>query len=443
VDELFRQAGVVRVDGLEELFDTAALLGYQPLPAGPRVAVVSNGGGPGILAADAAIAAGLDVPELSEGLQATLRELVPAGAAVRNPVDLVASAGAATFGAVLRELLDSPEIDAAIVIHVPTRGGRADEIESVIAAAARSGPKTVAVCLLARDEEHSALGRGSAAPVPTFAFPESAAAALGRAARLTAWRARPDGEVPQIDKVDCERARTLVDRRLALSPAGEWVDLPTTAEILGCFGVPVVASRYAATAQDAAGAAADLAVRVALKAAAPELVHKSDVGAVRLDLQTPDDVRSAFETMHEALGNRMGGAIVQPMVAPGVEVIVGITHDRLFGPLVLFGMGGFTAELLRDTALRILPVTDVDASEMVRSLRSSPLLFGYRDSPAVDVVALEDLLVHIGQLAEHIPEIVELDCNPVIVAAAGVTVVDAKMRIAPADGPPRSPLELD
>jgi acyl-CoA synthetase (NDP forming) len=195
--------------------------------------------------------------------------------------------------------------------------------------------------------------------------------------------------------------------------------------------MPVVTTRRATTPDEAAAAASELGCPVALKAGAPGLVHKSDIGGVKLGLDTAAAVRDAFVAMRAELGTRMGDAIVQPMADVGVELIAGVTHDPTFGPLVLFGMGGVTAELVRDTALRLVPMTDVDAHELVRSLRSSPLLFGYRGAPAVDVDGLEQVLLRIARLAEDIPEVAELDCNPIVVSATGVLVLDVKCRLAP------------
>jgi acyl-CoA synthetase (NDP forming) len=201
----------------------------------------------------------------------------------------------------------------------------------------------------------------------------------------------------------------------------------------------MVSTVWVADVDAAVQAADDVGYPIALKAGAANLVHKSDVGGVRLDLADTDAVRAAFAAMHDALGEAMGGAVVQPMVARGsVETIVGITRDALFGSLVLFGMGGIQAELVRDTAVRFVPLTDVDAQDLVRGLRSSPLLFGYRNTPQVDVAALEETLLRVGLLAEHVPEVAEFDANPVIASPTGTVVVDAKLHLvrAPAEPPP-------
>jgi len=478
VDALFRQVGVIRVDSLEDLFGTAQVLAHQPLPPGRRVAIVSNGGGPGILAADACEAAGLEVPELSEKTQAALRAFVSPDAGLRNPVDLVASATAGIYEQALRVLLASDEIDSLLVIFVPPLVTEADDVaDAIVAASATAGPKPVIACFLAAQGIPEALqapaataggaraggdgvgdgaggdggaearrdGGAEARPggaagrrsIPSFAFPESAAAALGRAVEYAAWRHRPEGRVPVLGGIDVERAGVLVAERLDSHPDGVWLDPDVAATLLGCFGIPVVPTRWVAGADGAAAAAADLGLPAVLKVGSGEIVHKSDVGGVRLGLASEDEVRDAFRSVHDALGDAMGGAVVQPMLEPGVETIVGVTHDESFGPLVLFGLGGVTAELMRDTALRVMPLTDVDARELVRSLRGSPLLFGYRGRPAVDVASLEDLLLRVGAMVESVPEIAEMDANPVIVSPTGAVAVDVKVRLAPV---PTSPL---
>jgi acetyl coenzyme A synthetase (ADP forming)-like protein len=437
VDALFRQAGVIRVDTLEELLSTAMVLAHQPLPKGRRVAIVSNAGGPGILAADACSGAGLDVLELSEATQTELRTFAARDASVRNPIDLVAAATADDFERAIRVLVDDEDVDAVIVIFTPPLVTRAEDVAGAVAAVARdAGDTPIVACFLGHDGVPAGLrGDDDRRTVPSFAFPEAAAQALGHAADLADWRRRPAGAVPDLAGVDIPRARALVDRVLAEHPGGRWLDADTAAELLGSFAIPMVRSRIVADVGGAQSAADELGYPVALKAAAPELVHKSDVGGVALGLGDADAVRDAFDTMTARLGDRMGGALVQTMSTPGIETIVGCTHDPLFGPLVLFGLGGVTAELLGDRALRIVPLTDEDARELVRSLRGSPLFFGYRGRPAVDVDALEDLLLRVGCLADELPEVAEMDLNPVIVGERGAVAVDVKIRIEPAAAP--------
>ncbi|MCL4293076.1 MAG: acetate--CoA ligase family protein, partial [Acidimicrobiia bacterium] len=454
----------------EELFAGPLGVPHLRVPRGHRVALLPTAGGPGILAADACEAAGLEVPELSEQVQTALRAFTSPDAGLRNPVDLVASATAGVYEQALRVLLASDEVDSVLVIFVPPLVTEADDVaEAIVAAAAGAGPKPVVACFLAAqgipealrapwgngtasgavDADASTTGAGAAdrgtagggagrRSIPSFSFPEAAAAALGRAVEYAAWRHRPEGRVPVLGGIDRERAESLVAERLDSHPDGVWLDPDVAATLLGCFGIPVVPTRWVASEDGAVAAAADLGLPAVLKVGSGAIVHKTDVGGVHLGLESEDDVRDAFRSMSAALGDAMGGAVVQPMLEPGVETIVGVTHDESFGPLVLFGLGGLTAELMRDTALRVMPITDVDARELVRSLRGSPLLFGYRGRPAVDVASLEDLLLRVGAMVDAVPEIAEMDVNPVIVSPRGAVAVDVKVRLAPAPAAPLS-----
>jgi acetyl coenzyme A synthetase (ADP forming)-like protein len=440
VDALFRQAGVIRVDTLEQLLETAQVLAHQPLPPGRRVGIVGNTGGPLILAADACVGAGLEVPELAVGTQANLREFVARDAAVRNPVDLVAGASADVFERALEVVLDDPGIDAVLVVFVPPLVTAADDVARAIAtAAAQAGERPIIACFLGQEGipeplQDTANGR----PVPSFAFPESAAQALGRAADLADWRRRPSGTIPSLANIDIDEGRAIARSFLRASGDEAWLPAADTSRLCAAFGIAVVETRVVTSADDAVKAADELGYPVAVKAGSPDIVHKTDVGGVMLWLANERDVRNGYAAIEEQLGSDMGGALVQPMVEAGIETIVGVTHDPSFGPLVLFGMGGTTAELLGDRTLRILPLTDEDAHEVVRALRGSPLLFGYRGRPTADVAALEDILLRVGRLAEDIPEIAEMDLNPVIVSEHGAVAIDVKIRVAP-PGTPFSP----
>ncbi|MBW1686609.1 MAG: GNAT family N-acetyltransferase [Deltaproteobacteria bacterium] len=440
VDALFEQAGVIRVDTLGQLFATAQLLCHQPLPAGRRVAIVGNSGGPGILAADACERAGLVVPELAESTQQQLAELLPAGAAVRNPVDLLAAASPEHYERALRAVLADPGFDAVIVIYTPPLVTRPEKIAAAIARASEdAGPKPVAAIFLAtqgvpeglRADADGSAAAASRRSIPSFAFPESAARALSRAAAYAEWRARPEGRAPELEGIDAERAHRAVGRAVAGGSGGAWLEAAAVSELLECYGIPHAPTRRVETAGAASSAAVELGFPVALKAASPELLHKTDVGGVRLGLRTRPQVAEAFSQMAAELGDAMGGAVVQRMVDAGVETIVGVVHQENFGPLVMFGLGGIATDLLGDRAYRILPLTDLDVRDLVRSLKSAPLLFGYRGSPPANVKALEELLLRVGRMAAEIPEIVELDLNPVIVSQEGAVAVDAKLRVAP------------
>jgi acyl-CoA synthetase (NDP forming) len=366
VDALFGQAGVIRVDTLEDLLATAMVLAHQPLPQGRRVAIVSNAGGPGILAADSCVGAGLEILELSAPTQEQLRSFVADDASVRNPIDLVAGATAGDFERTLRVVLDDPEVDALLVIFTPPLVTRADDVADAIAAVAAAGDKPIVAC-------SSGVGRArgparSGAPDRSIVRLPRGGRSRSGAADLADWRRRPQGAVPRLT-TSTSGAHVRSSARRSPRVVTAWLNAETAQELLTCFGIPVAPVRLVTTADAALEAAADLGFPVALKAAAPNLVHKSDVGGVVLDLHDAASVRDAFTAMSTRLAGTMTGAIVQRMSAPGTETIVGSTQDPLFGPLVLFGMGGVTAELLADHALRIVPLTDEDAREQVRSLR--------------------------------------------------------------------------
>jgi acetyl coenzyme A synthetase (ADP forming)-like protein len=441
VDALFRQTGVIRVDTLDELFDMALLLGSQPLPAGRRVAIVGNSGGPGILATDACDGADLEVPELTPPTQAALREVVDPNGAVANPVDLVASATPAVYEQALRLVLADDGVDAVIVICTPTFAAPPERVAALLPSLAAGVDKPVVACFIAAPAVPPLLsGEVEGAVVPAFASPEPAARALARAATYAEWRRRPPGAVPELDRFDPGRGRSIVERFLQDSPEGGWLPTEQVGELLQAAGVPVLSTVSVRGTEEAQRAATDVGYPVALKAAGPELVHKSDVGGVQLNVGSDADVTAAYESMATRLGAGMTGAVVQQMAAPGVETIVGVVQDPLFGPLVMFGLGGVATELLGDRSFRVLPLTDLDAAELVRSLRASPLLFGYRGSPRVAVAALEDILQRVARLAGHVPELAELDLNPVIVSTTGAVTVDCRARVVPAPSGPEPDL---
>lgn len=440
VDALFEQAGVIRVDTLEQMFDTAQLLRNQPLPAGRRIAVVGNSGGAGMLAADSCERTGLVVPDLAASTQEELAALLPAGASVQNPVDLLAAATPEHYERALDAVLADPGLDAVIVIYIPPLVRQPEEIADAIARAADgAGSKPIVASFLATQGVPIPLradfgGGAAAAPrrsIPSYAFPESAARVLSRAASYAEWRARPEGCVPELVGIDGKRARSVVGRALAGRSGGTWLEAGATSELLECYGISHPPTQRVRSAAAASRAAAELGFPVALKAASPELPHKMDLGGVRLGLKTRRQVAEVFSQMAAKLGDAMDGAVVQRMIDPGVEAIVGIVHQESFGPLVMFGLGGIATELLGDRAFRILPLTDLDARELVRSVKSAPLLFGYRGSPPANVEALEELLLRVARMAAEIPEIIELEFNPVIVSQKEAVALDAEIRMAP------------
>ena len=437
-DTLFDQSGIIRVATMEQLFDVARLLANQPMPAGNRVAIVGNSGGPGILAADACAGAGLEVPTLSLATQEALAD-IRSGAAVVNPVDLIADASAEQYEAALRVVLADDAVDAVIVIYTDPMVTEPHDIAAAVRRVVEDGAtKPVAATFLSTQ-----LGPvidaidadGNRRDVPVFRFPESPAVALGRVAWLAAWRLRPLGTPPVLDDIDAEAARQLVTRILTRCPEGTWLDSDDLAALLSAFGIAMVPHAVVSNASEAGTAAERFGRPLALKVLSSTIQHKSDVGGVALDV-VPADAAAVYAGLRERLGEDMRGAILQPMVDKGVEVIVGVVNDPLFGPAIMFGMGGTATELFADRAFRIVPITDVDAATLVSAPRSSRLLDGYRGSEPVDRLALEDLVLRLGRMAETVPELVELDFNPVIARPDGAFIVDARARIAPVAGPP-------
>ena len=426
---LLEQAGVIAAANLGELLDTAALLASQPVPQGHGVAVVSNTRGGGVLAADACGDAGLRVARLAQDTRRALRDMLPPGAEVAGPVNTTAAIAPGLFRRCLELAGADPGVDAVLALTATTAAS--DLVPEVQAA---RPPVPVAATVMDQVEAVRLLpGPGEDDPaVPAYAYPESAARALGHAARYGMWRALPPGRVPDLDGLRQDRARELVTGLLTDAPKGGWLPLDATAELLGCYGVPL-ADRIAVTTQDAAVvAAARFAAPVALKADVPGLVRRRDASAVLLNLQGADEVRRGFRSLRETFGDRLAVVIVQPMITGGVEVMISVLQEQMFGPLVLFGLGGAAAYVLADRAARLAPLTDSDADELIRSNRVAPLLLGRPGTPAADLAALRDLLLRISQLADDLPQIAELDL-PVIARPDGARAVDGQIRIQAAE----------
>ncbi|MHB1445640.1 MAG: bifunctional acetate--CoA ligase family protein/GNAT family N-acetyltransferase [Acidimicrobiales bacterium] len=436
VDALFRATGVIRVDRLEQLFDTASYLSTQPPPAGPRVAIVGNSGGPGTLAADACEGRGLEILTLSEATQSELRSFLAGGAVVGNPVDMVASAGPEEYERAITVLAGDPDVDAVLAIFTPPIVTRADDVARAVARAAAGTDKPILANFLSTPGVIEAL-RTAARPVPQFSYPESAADALAAALAYGRWRQRPAGVIPTLDGIDRVGARRLIGGFLAQSPGGLWLDEAGTSELMACYEIDTLAVRRVDGAAEAVRAAAGMGFPVTLKAASPTILHKTEEKAVVVGLRDSAALEAAYMAMEERLGIRMGGGLVQAMApAEGIETIMGVVQDPAFGPLVLFGPGGTLAELSEDRLLLSAPLTDVDASEAVLQSRVHRLLSGYRGQAAVNVDAVIGALLRVSQLAVDLPEVAELDINPLTADVGGAVAVDVKVRVAPVSAHP-------
>ena len=404
------------------------------------MAILTNAGGPGILCADACQADGVEVPELPAAVQQTLAEFLPAGASPRNPIDMLATASAADYRLALQALLDSDACDAVLAIFVPPLVTEADDVATAIREVAETHPRVAIAAVFMSAEGPPAALSSASVRVPGFEFPEDAARAVALAAKYGRWRSRPERHVVAPDGTQPERAAAIISRELGagagwLSPAG-------VAELLDCYGVPLIPTRVVPDAGAAVAAAAELGMPVALKASAHGVLHKSDTGGVQLGLDTAEAVRQAAAEIGAsvaAAGYRLDGLVVQPMAPAGVELIVGVVNDHSFGPVLACGAGGTAAELIKDVTVRITPLSDLDAREMLHSLRTFPLLDGYRGAPRCDLEAIEDVLLRVSAMVEAHPEIVELDCNPLIARPDGVVIVDARVRVEAAPLPPPIP----
>ena len=427
---LFEQAGVIATANLGELLDTAVLLASQPAPAGPRVAVVSNTRGAAVLAADACDDAGLQVARLAGDTQQALRDLLPRDATVAGPVDTTLLVGPGLFGQCLELVGADPGVDAVLALTAASAGS--DPVPEVPAARL---PVPIAAAVLDQVEVVRLLrGPGEDSPaVPAYAYAESAAHALGHAARYGIWRAIPPGNVPDLDGLRQDRARDLVAEFLAGRPAGGWLPLDPTVELLGCYGVPLAESIGVVTEDAAVAAAARFGGPVALRADVPGLVRARGAGALLIDLHGADEVRRGFRSLRDAFGHRLAGVIVKPIVTGGVEVMISVLQEEVVGPLVLFGVGGAAADALADRAARLAPLTDSDADELIRSIRAAPLLLGHPGAPGVDLTALRDLLLRVSQMADDLPQIAELELSPVFARPDGVQAVDARIRLQAAE----------
>jgi acetate---CoA ligase (ADP-forming) len=441
VDALFRQAGVIRTDTLAEMFDVASLLANQPVPKGTRVGIISNAGGLGILCADACEAAGLEVPTLPHETLRGLSEFLPREASTGNPVDMIASASADDYRRAIDIVAASGAVDSVIVIFVPPLVTRAEDVARAIReAAVRISDRLPLLSVFMSTQGMPPELRGEGARIPSYAFPEEAARALAHAAHYGRWRARPDGR--EAEFTDLRPADAAVLLGAALDGGRTWLHPDEVVALLSCYGLPVADWRLEDSPEAAARAAEELGGPVALKAVAAGLIHKTEAGAVRLGLATPDQVEQVAGEMAATVGRtgqRVDRFLVQRMVPAGVEVLIGVVHDPLFGPVVACGAGGTAVELMRDVSVRIAPLTDLDATQMLRELATFPLLEGFRGAPPADIAALEGAILRVAAMVEAHPEIAELDCNPVVVLQTGVTVVDARIRVeAPAPPLPLS-----
>ena len=433
VEALLAQAGVLRAASMEELFDMAMAFGVSALPKSRRTAVVTNAGGPGILTADAMDACGLELPPPSPATVAVLQGLLPPGVPVRNPLDLIASATPAGYRASMKALLRDPAVDCVVPIFIPPLGVDQDAVAQAIVDSAREHPdKPVLAVMMGQQGLSAWRAEMHRAGIPTYIFPESAAraiAALNRYREITEQVRKPS--VPL--KVDRARVRLVLDaaraeRRTRLSET-------QSLAVLDAYGIPTVPSALATGRESAVAAAQEIGFPVVMKVVSPDISHKTDVGGVVLDITDAAGAARAYDTIirdvgHRAAGARVSGVLVAKQLRGGRETIVGMTRDPAFGPLVMFGLGGIFAEVLKDVVFRIAPLSAADARTMVNGIRGHAMLTGVRGHAPVNRLALQDVIRRVAQLAVDFPEIAELDLNPVLAFEHSVMAADCRVVLA-------------
>jgi acyl-CoA synthetase (NDP forming) len=430
VSALLEKTGAIRAQSLGEMFDLLALLSTQPLPQGNRVAIITNAGGPGILCADACESSGLVVASLGPDTQRQLSDLLSSHASTRNPVDLTASASAEHFLGATKLVAADPNVDAVIVIFIPPMVTRAEDVANALAKVGTGMARPIP--LIGVFMAGSGISRIVGTTIPSFPLPEGAVRALAGAHRLSEWRRcrRPRPNSPAgIDPVSVasQVAKSLREKR-------DWLIGAETESMLRAYGIPVVRSVEAESPEAAAEVARQLGGRVVLKGLGPGILHKSELGAVSVGLEADSEVEQAARRMMARLSDTSTPITcfeLQPQAPRGVEVLVGATNDPAYGTLVVVAAGGTAVELLHDSSVRLGPIGVRDAEDMLRQLRTFPLLDGFRGAPKVDLRALSDVICRFAALAQDHTAIAEIEANPVIASPTGSLAVDVRIRISP------------
>lgn len=429
-DSLFAQCGVLRVETLEELFRFGIAFANQPLPRGRRVAIVTNAGGPGIMATDSSVRHGLKLAELDPETKAILRADLPPAVSLNNPVDLIGDADEARYRLALQAVLNDANVDGVIVICVPQMLTNLEATSRVIVQQARFSSKPVFSVYMATGDIEPSLKILEEAQIPNCRFPEDAARSLSAMAEYVQWRKRPRTGIRRFEDVQPERVREILAK--ARSEERRFLPEPEAYAVLQAYGFPLLRSRVVHDEDEALAAAREIGYPVVLKIVSPEIVHKVDVGGVKLNLQTEADLRNAYRDLLQQVRAareeaRIWGVLVQEMVRGGKETILGMKRDPQFGALLMFGLGGIYVEVLRDVTFRIAPIRELDAQRMIESVKAIRLLTGYRGEPPSDIDAIAQALLRLSQLVTDFPEIEEMDINPLIALPAGARVVDARI----------------
>jgi acetate---CoA ligase (ADP-forming) len=438
-DSLFAQCGVIRVDTLEELFRLGMAFAKQPLPRGNRVAIVTNAGGPGIMATDNSVRYGLQLAGLDPKTKSILMNGLPPTVSLNNPIDLIGDADESRYQLAMQAALTDDNVDGVIVICVPQMLTNLEATSKAIAQQARFSSKPVFAVYMATGDIEDSLKILEDAQIPHYRFPEDAARALSAMASYFQWRSRPRTETRHFEDIHQEKVREILSK--AKKDRRKFLPEPEAHAVLQSYGLPMLRSKMVRDSAEAVVAAQEIGFPVVLKIVSPDIVHKVDVGGVRLNLESESDVRDAFaellQHVNAARSNvEIWGVLVQEMVRGGKETILGMKRDPHFGALLMFGLGGIYVEVLRDVTFRIAPIRELGARHMIENIKGIKLLMGYRGEPPSDLDAIAESLLRLSQLVTDFPEIEEMDINPLIVlpSGSGARVVDARILISDENG---------
>lgn len=428
-DAFFEQTGVIRVDTVEQLFDVASALSQQPIPKGPRVMIATNAGGPAILATDSLISHGLETPQLSDSTRKKLQAKLPPEVNFSNPLDLIAGAGPKEFEQALRILRSDRRYNAIIPIFVPPITVDPSDVSQAIANGVKGGNKTVLSCFMGVRSGSEGVNVLKENGLPAYRFPDAIAKTLERLVWYHNWLERPRGAI-HIHEVDSAKVRKIIDK--AEADGVHEVVGGDALEIIAAYGIDVAEYYSATSVEDAVAVSDKIGYPLVMKVDSPQILHKTDVGGVAVDLRTADEVRNAFERMRKKVEARADASnfsvVLQKMIRGGVETVMGMTLDPTYGPLIMFGLGGVFVEVMKDVSFRVCPVSNVTAERMVESIKSYPLLAGFRGSKPVDKQALVSGLMRLSQLVNDFDEFAEIDINPFIASSRKneSCVVDAR-----------------
>lgn len=439
-DAVFREAGIIRVASIEELFNAAILYAYQPLPSGNRLAIVTNAGGPGVMATDAAIRAGLRVPRLAEETMARLRESLPATANTKNPVDVIGDARADRYIAALEAVLEDPNVDQVLVILTPQSMTDIDSIARGVCRIHEKATKPIACSFMGAADVSSGIRLLQEAHIPHYILPEWTCDAMAYVQKIRQWRSQPLGQ-PNRFPVKQAAAQAILDP----APAG-YLDEMEALAVLSAYGLPVPPHQLCTEPEEAVAFAQRHGHPVTLRVVSRQVIHKTEVKGVVLDLVDAAMLRAAFERMRHYFATAMPevhvrGLLVRRMIPAGHELILGGKRDPVFGPTLMFGLGGIHVELFEDVTFGLAPIDSVTATRMVRNVKAHRLLEGMRGGEAADIENIQECLQRLGQLITDFPRIVELDINPLIAGPAGVgnAVADVRLRLTGETWPSEQP----